>query len=215
MEDADGVRTAADARGHRIRQPARLVLDLHARLQPDDPLEVADHRRERMRTRGGAEAVVRGVGVGHPVSERLVDGVLERLRAGLDRHHLGSEQPHPRDVQRLPGGVDGAHVDHAVEAEQRTRGRGGHPVLARAGLGDDPRLAHLSGQQGLTQHVVDLVRPGVVQVFSLEEEPRAAGVLAEPGGLVQRRRPTAVVPLQAGPARRGIPGRRGPFRRRR
>ena len=66
-----------------------------------------------------------------------------------------------------------------------------------AGLRDDASLAHPSGQQGLTQHVVDLVRPSVVQVFSFEEDPRSTGVLAEPGGLVERRRPTAVVPLQA------------------
>ena len=36
----------------------------------------------------------------------------------------------------------------------------------------------------------------MVQVFSLEEDARAAGVLAEPGGLVQRRRPAGVVRLQ-------------------
>ena len=59
-------------------------------------------------------------------------------------------------------------------------------MLAGAGLGDDARLAHLTGQQGLAQHIVDLVRSGVVQVFSLEEDPRAARMLAEPGGFVQR-----------------------------
>ena len=69
-------------------------------------------------------------------------------------------------------------------------------MLTGAGLGDHPRLAHLTGQQRLTQHVVDLVRSGVVQVFSLQEDPGATGVLAEPRRLVQRRRPTAVVPLQ-------------------
>ena len=69
-------------------------------------------------------------------------------------------------------------------------------MLSGTGLGDHPRLAHLAGQQGLTQHVVDLVRTGVVQVFSFEEYPRTAGVLAEPGGLVQRRRPAGVVHLQ-------------------
>ena len=197
VEDADRIGPAADTRSHRIGQPARLVLDLHARLETDHPLKVTDHRRERMRARRGAEAVIRVVGVGHPVSERLVDRVLERLGPGLHRHDFGSEQPHPRDVQRLPGGVDGAHVDHTVQAQQRTRRRGGHPVLTGAGLRDDARLAHLTGQQGLTQHVVDLVRSSVVQVFSLEEDPRTTRVLAEPGGFVERRRPTAVVPLQA------------------
>ena len=52
------------------------------------------------------------------------------------------------------------------------------------------RLAHSSGQQRLPQHVVDLVRAGVVEVLTLEQDPHlAAGllghVLGEPGGLRQ------------------------------
>ncbi len=69
-------------------------------------------------------------------------------------------------------------------------------MLACAGLRDDAGLAHLPGQQGLTEHIVDLVRPGVVQVFSLQEDACAARMLAEPRGFVQRRRATGVVALQ-------------------
>ncbi len=69
-------------------------------------------------------------------------------------------------------------------------------MLTCSGLGDDPLLAHLAGQQSLTQHIVDLVRSGVVEVFSLEEDPRATGMLTQPCRFVQRRRPAAVVPLQ-------------------
>ena len=39
--------------------------------------------------------------------------------AGRHRDDLGAEQPHPGHVERLPLGVDLAHVDHALEAEQR------------------------------------------------------------------------------------------------
>ncbi len=130
-----------------------------------------------MRPGRGAEAVVGGVGVGDPVAERLVDGVLERLRTRLHRDHLGAEQPHPGDVERLPGDVDRAHVDDAFQAEQRARRRGRHPVLTGAGFGDDARLAHLLREQRLPEHVVDLVRSGVVEVFSLQEHPGATGVL--------------------------------------
>ena len=63
---------------------------------------------------------------------------------------------------------------------QRRGGRRGDAVLAGAGLGDDPRLADPLGQQRLAQHVVDLVRAGVVEVLALEQDPRAAGVLGEP-----------------------------------
>ena len=107
------------------------------------------------------------------------------------------EQPHPRDVQRLAPGVDLAHVDDALEAEQRA-GRGRRDaVLARAGLGDHPRLAHQLGEQRLAEHIVDLVRAGVVEVFALEQDPRAAGVLGQARRVGQRRRAAGVVALQA------------------
>ena len=106
---------------------------------------------------GGAEAVVGVVGVGHPVPEGLVDGVLECLRSRLHRHDRRAQQSHPGDIERLAGGVDRAHVDHALQTQQRARGCRRHAVLARPGLGDDPGLAHLLGQQCLAQHVVDLV----------------------------------------------------------
>ena len=69
-------------------------------------------------------------------------------------------------------------------------------MLTGAGLGDHAGLAHLPGEQRLTEHIVDLVRTGVVEVFSLEEDPRATGMLAESRRLVERRRPAGVVRLQ-------------------
>ena len=89
---------------------------LLARLVADDPLEVAHHRRERVRAGDGAEDVVRRLDVGDPVAERLVDRVLEGARAGGHRDDLGAEQPHAGDVERLPAGVLLAHVDDARRA---------------------------------------------------------------------------------------------------
>ena len=66
--------------------------------------------------------------------------------------------------------VDGAHVHLALEAHQRRRGGRGDAVLAGAGLGDEPRLAHPLGEQRLAEHVVDLVRAGVVEVLALEQQ---------------------------------------------
>jgi hypothetical protein len=60
-------------------------------------------------------------------------------------------------------------------------------VLAGAGFGDDARLAHAARQQGLADHVVDLVRAGVVQVFALEEDLRPALLLRPALGVVDRR----------------------------
>ena len=132
--------------------------------------------------------------------------VREPVLTGID---LGAEQPHPGDVERLPLGVDLAHVDDALEAEQRAGGGGGDAVLTGAGLGDDPRLAHPLGEQRLTEHVVDLVRAGVVEVLALEQDPRAAGVLGRaasprsagdgPAGVVAQQ------PVELGDGTRGSP----------
>ncbi len=127
------------------------------------------------------------VDAGDPVAQRLVDGVLERGAAGVDRDHLGAEQLHPRDVEGLALDVDRAHVDGAVQPEVRRGGRAGDAVLAGAGLGDHAGLAHPPGEQGLAEHVADLVGAGVVEVLALEQDP-AAGLLGEPRRLVERAR---------------------------
>ena len=96
------------------------------------------------------------------------------LAAGVDRPHVGAEQLHAEHVERLPRHVFGAHVDVALEPEQRAdRGRG-DAVLPGAGLGDDPPLAHALREQRLAERVVDLVRAGVREILALEEDARAA-----------------------------------------
>ena len=47
-------------------------------------------------------------------------------------------------------------------------------MLAGAGFGDDPLLAHAAGEQDLAEHVVDLVRAGVVELVALEIDLRSA-----------------------------------------
>jgi hypothetical protein len=73
-------------------------------------------------------------------------------------------------------------------------------VLAGAGLRDHPRLAHLLGEQRLTQHVAHLVRAGVVQVLALEQH-LGADRGGEPLGLVEQGRRARVVAEQAGEPR--------------
>ena len=192
VEHPDRVRAAADACEDRIRQPADLVEQLRARLFPDDLLEIADHRRERMRSRGRAEDVVGRLDARDPVAICVVDRVLECPGTRRDGDHLGAEQTHAGDVERLALSVDLAHVDHALEAEQRGRGGGGHAVLACPGLGDHARLAEPLGQQRLSENVVDLVRTGVVEVFALEEDPSAARVGGEARHFGERRGPSGV-----------------------
>ena len=179
VEQADGVRSAADARDGDVGQPARQLEHLGAGLLPDDPLKVAHERREGVRARRRAEDVVRRVDVGHPVAEGLVDRVLERGRPRRDRDDLGAEDLHARHVQGLAAHVLRAHVYRALQAEQGGGGRGGDAVLARAGLGDDPGLAHRLGEERLAQHVVDLVRARVVEVLAFEQDAGPARVAGE------------------------------------
>ena len=43
-----------------------------------------------------------------------------------------------------------------------------HAVLARAGFGNHARFAHVTREQGLSNHIIDFMRAGVVQLFALE-----------------------------------------------
>ena len=92
--------------------------------------------------------------------------------------HVGAEQLHPEDVQRLPAHVLGAHEDRAFHAEHRADRRRGDAVLARAGLGEDLALAHALREQTLRDRVVDLVRAGVREILAFDVDLRAAEALA-------------------------------------
>jgi hypothetical protein len=139
-----------------------------------------------MRAGDGADDVEGVADVGHPVAHGFVQRVLERLRAGLDRHHGRPQQLHAIDVGGLAPDVLGAHVDHAFHAVARRHRGGGDAVLAGAGLGDHARLAHAPRQQRLADAVVDLVRAGVVQVFALEVDLRTAEQAGPALGVIHR-----------------------------
>ena len=101
--------------------------------------------------------------------------------------------------------VLGPHVDLAVEPEEGAGGGRGDPVLARAGLGHHPPLAHPNREQGLAQGVVDFVGAGVGEVLALEEQLGTADMLGPPPGLAQRCRPADIAVEQ----NRELPPERG------
>ena len=137
-----------------------------------------------MRACHGADDVVRAVDVRHPVAHRFVQGILERLGAGFDRHHGGAQQLHPEYVGRLPLDILTAHVDNALHAVASADGGGCDPMLAGAGFGNDAFLAHAPREQCLAKAVVDLVRAGVVKILALEPDLRAAKLLGPTPGMV-------------------------------
>ena len=75
-------------------------------------------------------------------------------------------------------------------------------MLTGTSLRDYAGLPHPSGQQGLADDIVDLVRAGVVQIFALEHNDRKLssrgthGVLTEPLRFGDRARPPRVVGQQ-------------------
>jgi hypothetical protein len=173
------------SRAEVLAKPAKMPA---AGLAADDALELAHHPREGVRAHDRAEAVMRVVDARDPLAHRFVHRVLERPAPGGDRHDGRAEQLHAKDVEGLAHGVDLAHEDRALEAETSGRGSGGDAVLAGAGLGDHPVLAHALGQERLSDHVVDLVGPRVREVLALGVEADAE-LLREPLEVGHRRRP--------------------------
>ena len=160
-----------------------------ARFVADDALKIPHHHGIRMRAVSGAENVMRVADIGDPIAHGFVDGFLQGFLPGVNGHDFRAEHLHAIDVQFLPLAIHFAHVDDAFQAEHRAdRGRG-DAVLARAGFGDDARLAHAPGHQDLAHGVVDFVRAGVVKVLALEINFRAAEVLGEAFGKIKRRGP--------------------------
>lgn len=90
--------------------------------------------------------------------------------------YLGAQQLHTEHVQRLPVGVLFSHEDLALHVHESCCRGGGDAVLSGAGLGNNSRLAHLLCQQHLSQHVVDLVGTGVVQILPFQVNFRAAQI---------------------------------------
>ena len=66
-------------------------------------------------------------------------------------------------------------------------------MLSGAGLGDDALLAHAARDHDLAEHVVDLVRAGVIELLALEIDFCAAEMLGQSLGEIKRRRPADIV----------------------
>src|SRR5437016_13825356 len=76
VKDADGIRSAADARDDRLGQFAFRLKNLRARLPPDDFVKVPHHGGIRMGAEHAAQKIVCRAYIGHPVAHGLVDRVL-------------------------------------------------------------------------------------------------------------------------------------------
>ncbi|MNC42964.1 hypothetical protein D3C75_918000 [compost metagenome] len=77
IEHADRIAAAAHCGDQQIRQPAFGFQNLAPRLIPDNPLEIADHHRIRMRAHSRTQHVEGVFHVADPVSECLIPSVLQ------------------------------------------------------------------------------------------------------------------------------------------
>ena len=93
-----------------------------------------------------------------------------------------------------------AHVDDALQPQHGAGGGGCDAVLPRAGLGDDALLAHVLGEEGLAEGVVNLVGAGVGEVFPFQVYLCAAEVAGKILGVVKGGRPADVAVEQTGKA---------------
>jgi hypothetical protein len=154
---------------------------LRPAFDPDHRLEFSNDGGERVWPDHGPEDVVGFTDRPHPVSHRLVGGVLEGPASGIDFVHLGPEQLHSKDVQGLPASILRTHIDLAGEPVPGAGGGGRHPVLPGPGLRDDSFLTHPFRQEDLADGVVDLVCPGVCEVLAFEPDHGSTGQGGKPG----------------------------------
>src|SRR5207253_11257406 len=148
--------------------------NLLSRFNTDDSLKIADHHRVGVRPEGGPENVISRAHVRYPIAHCFADCLFQRRLSRGHRYDFDAKKLHADDIQGLPFHVDLAHVDHAFTAEPRGDSSGGYPVLSRAGLGDDAPFAHSLGKEDLAKRIIDLVRAGMEQIFTLEKNSCAA-----------------------------------------
>src|SRR5262245_43046649 len=146
-----------------------------------------------MRSEDRTHHVIRGANIRHPIPTGFVKSVLQRVASGRYRDDAGAEQLHAEDIEFLSANVFLAHVNIAFETQERAYGRRSDSVLSGAGFRDDAFLAHAPREQALTETVVDLVRAGVIQVFTLKINLRAAPSLCQTFGRIQRSWPSRII----------------------
>ena len=149
-----------------------------------------------MRTERTAEQVVSVGNVRNPIAQRFINRVFQSARAGIYLADSRAEQLHAKDIQGLPPHILRPHVNDTFETEQRTYRCGRDAMLARTGFGDDPTLAHASRQENLSERVVYFMRAGMKQVFALEINARATGMIGQPLGKEKRGWPPRVIMQQ-------------------
>ena len=128
-----------------------------------------------------------------PLAHRFRDRVFQSRGAGGDRDHFRAEKTHPVNIESLAFRIFLSHEHDAFHSEKRSRRCGRYAVLSGAGLGDEPCLSHLLCKQCLSEHVVDLMCAGVIQILPLQIDLCASEVLRHPCCVIQSGRTSGVI----------------------
>src|SRR6185312_888068 len=184
--------TADTGDGMRRKLATRFFLQLSAYLFADDALKTRYHVRVGMRAYYAADDIVGVQRMIDPIADGLIGCILERLAAAGGGYHLRSQHLHPGHVRRLAFDIFFSHIDDALHAFQRTHSGSGYAVLSRTRFGNDPLFSQPARQQYLPHRIIDLVRPGMIQVLAFQEQ-LCIVFGAHPRGKIQRRRSADIV----------------------
>ncbi len=173
-KDSNRIRPATHTRNDRIRQTPHFHHYLFTCFRPDHRLKLTHHRRVRVRSQRRTEQIMRIAHIRHPIADRFIDRILQRLRARSHWSHFRTEQLHAKHVRFLSRNIHHTHIHYTFESKQRRHRRRRDSMLPRARLCHNAPLPHPLHEQRLPQRVVDLMRARVRQVFALQIDLRTA-----------------------------------------
>ncbi|MPN41054.1 hypothetical protein SDC9_188594 [bioreactor metagenome] len=106
--------------------------------------------------------------MGTPVTYRLIGGIFQRHIARSDRHNRRPQHFHLLHIHLLALHIGLSHIDSTGHLHQCADGSSGNTMLTGTRLGNDTGLAHLAGDQYLTDSIVNLMCTRMVQIFTLQ-----------------------------------------------
>src|SRR6056297_1592074 len=184
LEESDRIGSASYAGINAIGKFSFLLQDLFAGFPAYDALKIAHHVGIGMRSYLGAQAV-EGFGMFYEVAQ----GSIHRIGQGLgtlgSRNYLCTEKFHTAYIGSLAFDIDGTHEDLTLDTEKSCGGCGGNTVLTSSRFGNHLFGSHAFGQKELSDRIVDLMGPGMIQIFPFEVD-LAAHLPGESFGVKQR-----------------------------
>lgn len=157
VKSTDGVGATTDTGNDSIRQLAHLFVHLRLDLSTNNPLEVTDNGGEGVGTDGGANEVMRSVQSSDPISQSLVDSVLQGLGTRRDGDNTATKHLDPENVQLLPPHILCTHENITLHAKLGADGGGSDTVLTGTRLGDNSSLTQSLGEENLANGIVNFV----------------------------------------------------------